>query len=117
MARCKHLFELTAVVCPLGCGGTRKQQQQVGTGQRLPESRKERRVNAASRPFTDEQLATVLESAPSLRTAAGRLGCSLTTLNVRAKATPELKALYLSTAQRGRETSRRAQGVKTRRSA
>lgn len=114
MGRCRHGFDFDCVVCPSGCGGTRKQQRQVATGQRLPEARKERRTKAPTSTFTDEELATVLESAPSLRTAAGRLGCSQTTLYTRSKRTKELRALHDGAAERGRETSRRLQGIKTR---
>jgi hypothetical protein len=115
MARCKHGFELSSVVCPSGCGGTRKQQQQVAKGKRLPEAAKEARVKAPNSSFTDERLLEVLASAPTARAAAGRLGCSLTTLQTRVKKTRQLREAYAACRDRGRESSRRFSVPMTRR--
>jgi hypothetical protein len=64
MARCPHKFELSAVVCPLGCGGTNKPQKQVASGKRLPNAKAEARIKAPTASFTDAELADALAGAP-----------------------------------------------------
>lgn len=93
MARCRHLFELTKVECPQGCGGPEKQ------------DRKPPRVaKPRARTFTDEQLRAALTDAPSVREAMHRLGSAhWRSVRARAKSVPDIWKLFQAAKVRGQK--------------
>lgn len=103
MARCKHGFELATVVCPVGCGGVEKKQNQVARVEK-PRAVVERMDRRKPKPFTDEQLRAALIDAPSATDVAKRLGTHFALVKARAKAVPELWELYRIARDRGRSS-------------
>lgn len=107
MARCKHGFELSSVVCPAGCGGVEKRQNLVARVEK-PRAMVERLPRRRSAAFTDEQLRAALIDAPSATEVAKRLGSHFAIVKARAEAVPELKALYRLARDRGRSSRDRS---------
>lgn len=103
MARCRHGLELTRVVCEGGCGGVRKKQNQV-TRVEKPRLVPEKVDRRAPSPFTDDQLREALVDAPSASEVAKRLGSHFGIVKARAKAVPELWALYRIARDRGQSS-------------
>ncbi len=107
MARCKHKFELSVVVCPAGCGGVEKTQRQV-TRIAKPRVVVERMDRRKPLPFTDEQLRAALVDAQSATEVAKRLRTHFGIVKARAEAVPELLELYRIARDRGRSSRDRS---------
>ncbi len=115
MARCRHGFELSRVECPAGCGGIDKPQHLV-TKVANPRVKVERNTKRPPGRFTDEQLREALTDAPNVAAVAKRLASHFVPVRDRAKAVPELWALYRAARERGlscrvRPTASRRSGV------
>jgi hypothetical protein len=99
--RCRHGFCLDTVACPAGCGGTDKSRHVAAP--RVNPDKLERQY---SQSFTDDQLRTVLTTAPSIN-AAGRTLCAQAhIIRDRARKTPELWKLFSAAAKRGRQAKK-----------
>ncbi len=107
MARCKHGFELTTVVCQAGCGGVEKTQRQVARVAK-PRVVVERMDRRKPESFTDEQLRAALVDAQSATEVAKRLRTHFALVKARAEAVPELWELYRIARDRGRSSRDRS---------
>lgn len=104
MARCRHGFEITQVRCPTGCGGPKRTERRAGNGSAGLEGPERQRRNPAP-DVTDEEIAAVLSSAPSVKGAMSKLGCSWQFISERVEeGSKELRAAYGAARERGYRT-------------